>query len=89
MLYVTSLRRNLVFGILLNEVGLNTIVGDDKVIISHNGVFVGNGQLNGSLFVLNLASKILNGNASNSAYLAQSIDLSHGRLSHVNFACIK
>jgi len=31
----------------------------------------------------------LNGNASTSSYIAESIDLWHGRLSHVNFTSIK
>ena len=68
---------------------LKTIVRDDKVVISRNGVFVGKGYLNGSLFVLSLASETLNGNVSTSAYIAESIDLWHGMLGHVNFASIK
>jgi len=83
------LHRILVSGILLKKARLTTIVRDDKVVISHNGVIVGKGYLNGSLFVLNLASKTLNRNASTSAYIAESVDLWHGRLGHVNFASIK
>jgi len=75
VLYVSSLRRNLVSGILLNKARPTTVVGDDKVVISRNRVFVGKGYLNGSLFVLNLTSETLNGNASTSAYFAESIDL--------------
>lgn len=41
------------------------------------------------MFVLNLASEILNGNAFSSAYFAESVDLWQGRLSHVSFASIK
>ena len=52
MLFVSFLRRNLVSSILLNKVGLKTGVGDDKVVISHKGVFAGKGYLNGTLFVL-------------------------------------
>ena len=73
MLYVPSLRINLVSGILLNKVGLKTIVRDDKVIISHNGVFDGKGCLNGSLFALNLASETMNENASSSAHIAEFV----------------
>ena len=55
------LHRNLVSIILLNKAGLKTIIGDDKVIvISCNGVFVSKEYLNGSLFVLNLASETMN-----------------------------
>ena len=75
VLYVSSLHRNLVSGILLNKARPTTIVGDDKVAISRNRVFVAKGYLNGSLFVLNLASETLNRNASTFAYFAESIDL--------------
>ena len=74
-LYVPSLHRNLVSGILFNKARLKTIVGDDKLVISRNGVFVGIEYLNGSLFVLNLASEILNRNTSTFACIAESVDL--------------
>ena len=48
----------------LNKAGLKIVVEDDKVVISHKGVFLGKGYLNGSLFALSLASENLNGNAS-------------------------
>jgi len=68
---------------------LKPIVGDEKVVIFRNRVFVGKRYLNGSLFVLNLTSETLNGNASTSAYIAESVDLRHGRLGQVNFAWTK
>ena len=74
-LYVPSLRRNLVSGVLFNKVGLKNFVRDDKVVISHNEVFVGKWYLNGSLFVLNLTSETMNGNASSSAYVVESVDM--------------
>jgi len=40
VLYVPSLHRNLVFGIRLKKDELKTIVGHDKVVIFHNGVFI-------------------------------------------------
>ena len=75
VLNVSSLCRNLVSGILLNKAGLKTIVGDDKVIICHNGVFVRTGYLNRSFFVLNLTSETINGNASSVAHIVESIDI--------------
>ena len=42
VLYVSFLHRSLVPGILLNKAGMKTVVGDDKVVISHNDAFVGN-----------------------------------------------
>jgi len=89
VLFVSSLRRNLVSSILLNKVELKTVVKDDKLVIFHKEVFLGKGYLNGSLFVLNLASEILNGNISSSTYIAEFVDLWHGRLGHVNYASIK
>ena len=75
MLYVSFLHKNLVSDRLLNKAVLKTVVGDDKVVISHNGVFVGKGYLNGRLFVLNLASDTINENASSSTYIVESVDL--------------
>ena len=89
MLYVPFLDINLVSSILLNKVGLKTVVEDDKVLISHNGVFVGKKCLNGSLFAPNLASKTMNGNAFSSSYISKSVDMWHGRLGHVSFTSIK
>jgi len=89
VLYAPSLCTNLGFDILLNKAGLKTVVGDDKVVISHNGVFVRKRYLNRSLVVLNLTFETMNGNASTSAYIAESIDLWQGRIGHVSFASIK
>ena len=42
----------------------------------------------GGLFVLNVAYDVINGNASSSAYIAESVDFWHSRLGHVNYALI-
>ncbi|XP_047249923.1 uncharacterized protein LOC124885716 [Capsicum annuum] len=77
VLYVPSLRRNLVFGALLNKVGLKLVLEADKIIISYGGDFFGKGYLNGGLFVLNIDQEIFNANISNSTYIAESINLWH------------
>jgi len=41
VLYVPFHCRNLVFGTLLNTAEAKTAGGDEKVVISHNGFFVG------------------------------------------------
>ncbi|KAK4386389.1 hypothetical protein Sango_2509500 [Sesamum angolense] len=89
VLYVPSLRRNLISGSLLNKVGLKIVLESDKVIISRNGDFIGKGYLSDGLFVLNTVSTISNKNSLNSAYLVESINIWHGRLGHVNYASIK
>ena len=68
--YVPSLRRNLVYGALLNKVGLNLVFEAYKIIISCRGDFVGKGYLSGGLFVLNIVQDIVNNTSiSNSAYI--------------------
>ena len=89
VLFVSSFRSNLVSGIVLNKAGVENVVWDDTVVISHNGVFVGKGYLNGSLFVLNHASETFNENASTFTDIVESIDLWHGRLGHFSYASIK
>ncbi|KAK9732792.1 hypothetical protein RND81_04G022600 [Saponaria officinalis] len=53
VLFVPSLRRNLVSDALLNKAGLKLIFEADKVVMSRNGEFVGKGYLSGGLFLLN------------------------------------
>ncbi|KAL0396561.1 UNVERIFIED_CONTAM: hypothetical protein Scaly_0104500 [Sesamum calycinum] len=89
VLYVPSLRRNLISGSLLNKVGLKIVLESDKVIITRNGDFIGKGYLSNGLFVLNTISTISNKNSLNSAYMVESINIWHGRLGHVNYASIK
>ena len=90
VLYVPSLCRNLVYGALLNNVGLKLVFEADKIIIFHGGDFVGKRYLSGGLFVLNNVQEIVsNASISNSAYIVESINLWHGRLGHINIASIK
>ncbi|KAK4395917.1 Retrovirus-related Pol polyprotein from transposon TNT 1-94 [Sesamum angolense] len=51
VLHVPSLRRNLISGSLLNKVGLKIELEADKVIITKNGDFVGNGSICESRYV--------------------------------------
>ena len=88
MLFVPSLCRNLVSSSLLDIIGFEVNQKVGKIIILRNGVFVGKGYRSGGLFILNVASNDVNGNASSSAYIAESMDLWHSRLRHVNYASI-
>lgn len=88
--YVPFLRRNLISGSLLNRAGLKLVFEADKVVITRNGDFVGKGYLAHGLFVLNIIFVISNENSSvASAYIAECVNLWHGRLGHVNFGSIK
>ncbi|KAL0334036.1 UNVERIFIED_CONTAM: hypothetical protein Sangu_1559800 [Sesamum angustifolium] len=89
VLYVPSLRRNLISGSLLNKAGLKIVLEANKVIITKNGDFVGKGYMLDGLFVLNTISAVSNKIASDSVYLIESINIWHSRLGHVNYASIK
>ncbi|KAL0453364.1 UNVERIFIED_CONTAM: hypothetical protein Slati_1314500 [Sesamum latifolium] len=75
VLYVPSLRRNLISGSLLNKAGLKIVLEADKVIITKNGNFVGKGYMMYGLFVLNTISTVSNKFASSSVYLIESINI--------------
>jgi len=87
VLYVPSLRTNLLSSSLLDIAGFEVNQKAGKIVILRNGVFVGKGYRSGGLFVLNVASDVVNGNAS-SVYIAESVDLWHDRLGHINYASI-
>lgn len=91
VLYVPTMRRNLVSGALLNKAGLKIVFEADKVVMTRGGEFVGKGYLSGGLFILNVASSVsaINKTVCGSAYIAESLNLWHGRLGHVNVASIK
>ncbi|KAH6794775.1 centromere protein X [Perilla frutescens var. hirtella] len=75
-LFVPSMRRNLISGALLNKAGLKIVVESDRVVLTKNGEFVGKGYLNEGLFVLNVASELVNGNCSTSAYIVENASTS-------------
>ena len=78
VMYVPSLRRNLISGALLNKAGVKLVFEGDKLVLSRNGKFVGKGYLSGGLFVLETISVVgLMNKISTSAYLLESFDLWH------------
>ena len=88
VMYVPSLRRNLISGALLNKAGVKLVFEGDKLVLSRNGEFVGKGYLSGGLFVLETIPTVMN-KISTSAYLLESYDLWHARLGHVSYGSMK
>lgn len=96
-LHVPEMPRNLISGSLLNKAGSIKLVFDsDKLVLSHNGDFVGKGYCNGGLFALNVISDFANKASTSSAYIVEPsayivepVDLWHTRLGHVNYASVK
>ena len=60
----------------------------DRIVMTTNNIFVGEGFCNQGLFVLSI-SEIINGNDSSSAYLVDSYDIWHARLGHVSSGYVK
>jgi len=89
ILFVLSLRKNLVSSTLIDIVSLKIVQQTGKVVIMPNGNFVRKGYRSGGLLVLNVATQVNNEIVINSAYIAKSIDLWHRRLRHVNFSSLK
>ena len=56
-----------------------------KLVLSHNMDFEGKGFCQGVLFLLDADHMSMN----KASYIVESLDLSHGRLRHVNFAASK
>ena len=92
MLHVSDMRRNLISGALLMKAGLKLLLESDKLVITRNNEFVGKGFCNGGLVVLDAVCEtpnIDNNTKIPSAYIAESLDLWHSRLGHLNIASVK
>nr|GEY44046.1 zinc finger, CCHC-type [Tanacetum cinerariifolium] len=86
-LYVPKLRKNLVYGPMLNKWGYKQVYEFDKYILSKYGVFVGFGYCNNGMFMLNL-NKVPDD--SDSVYMSSfstvvNTSLWHARLGHVYY----
>ncbi|CAN1139245.1 Retrovirus-related Pol polyprotein from transposon TNT 1-94 [Linum perenne] len=86
VLFVPSLRRNLISAGLLNKAGLKLVIEADKLVLTKNGQFVGKGYMSGGLFVI--SGCCVNENHA-SSYIVESINLWHARLGHVGKSSIK
>ncbi|OMO89770.1 Integrase, catalytic core [Corchorus capsularis] len=89
VLHVPNIRANLISVSLLGKVGVKVSFESDKIVMTKNNVLVGKGYCNQGLFVLNIVNVIMNGNASSSAYMVDSMELWHARLGHVSISYIK
>ncbi|GJU14257.1 retrovirus-related pol polyprotein from transposon TNT 1-94 [Tanacetum coccineum] len=86
VLYVPEIRKNLVFGWLLNKFGFRLVFESDKFVLSKNQMYVGKGYAVNAMFKLNVMVVKNDINKMNSsAYLIESSNVWHGRLGHVNF----
>ena len=85
-----SLHRNLVSGSLFNKARLKIVFEANKVIITKNEDFLGKGYLTDGLLVLDIIFAAPNTSSFTAfTYIAESVNLWHGRLGHVNITSIK
>ncbi|GJX07078.1 retrovirus-related pol polyprotein from transposon TNT 1-94, partial [Tanacetum coccineum] len=84
VLYVPEIRKNLVFGWLLNKFGFHLVFESDKFVLSKNQVYVGKGYAMNGMFKLNvMVAKNEINKMNSSAYMIESSNVWH--LGHVNF----
>ena len=88
---VQNIRRNLVSGSLLIQVGYKLVFESNKVIITKFGSFIGRGYLCDGLFKLNIvdASTIRNECDYPVVLMTESCDVWHARLGHVNLNSVR
>ena len=89
VLHVPEINKNLVSTSLLVKNGFKVVFVSDKVVISKNDMYVGNGYLSDGLFKLNVMTINNNKNNDSSAYLLESNNLWHARLGHVNYKSLQ
>ncbi|GKD72839.1 zinc finger, CCHC-type containing protein, partial [Tanacetum coccineum] len=86
VLYVPKLRKNLIYGPILNKCRYKQVYESDKYILSKSGVFVGFGYYNNGMFMLNL-NKVPDD--SSSVYMSSSTVVNSSlwlaRLGHVHY----
>ncbi|KAK1407693.1 hypothetical protein QVD17_39315 [Tagetes erecta] len=89
VLYVPGIRKNLLSGIVLNNLGFKQVIESDKFILSRHGTFVGFGYLSNGMFKLNVNVPFANESvcvaSSSNNKVDQVSNLWHARLGHVNY----
>nr|GMC71881.1 Retrovirus-related Pol polyprotein from transposon TNT 1-94 [Ipomoea batatas] len=59
VLYVPSLRRNLISGALLNKAGIKLVFESNRLVMTLCGQYLGKGYLQGGLFVLDVSESLV------------------------------
>ena len=92
--HVSAIKRNLLSGSLLVQIGLKVILESNKVVISRRDKFIDKGFVSEGLFKLNvIAPTNINKNSITlfefMVLNSESCETWHGRLGHVNLRSIK
>ena len=91
VLYVPKIRKNLVFGSLLNSHGFWLVFEVDKFVPSKSGMYIGNGHMSDGMWKLNVMTIIKSNmnKVGTSTYILESSNLWHGRLGYVNYDTLR
>ena len=84
--YVPEVRRNLISGSSLVQLGYKIVLESNRVIISKNNVFIGKGYVCDGLFKLNNVSSL---NKISKVFNVETSDIWHKRLGHINMKKIR
>lgn len=88
VLHVPDIRKNLVSGSLLSKHGFKLIFISDKFVLSNNGVYVGKVFVSDGLFKIHgmtIVPKDIDNKTESCINIAESSNIWHVRLGHVNF----
>ena len=80
------MRRNLISGSSLVQLGYKIVLESNRVIISKNNVFIGKGYVCDGLFKLNNVSSL---NKISKVFNVETSDIWHKRLGHINMKKIR
>ncbi|CAL5397431.1 unnamed protein product [Camellia sinensis] len=85
--YVPEVRRNLISGSCLVQLGYKIVMESNKIVISKNDIFIGKGFVCDGLFKLNVSFEV--NYISHNIFNIEICDLWHKRLGHVNLGKIR
>ena len=86
--YAPFLRRNLIFGSLLNIACVKLVFYANKLVLARNSEFVWKGYVNSILFVLDIVTLVLMNKNPSFAYIVGFLNMWHCRLGHVGVGSI-
>ncbi|XXG43377.1 hypothetical protein AAC387_Pa01g3427 [Persea americana] len=88
VLHVPDIRKNLVSVSLLSKKGFKLVFESDKFVLIKYVMYVGKGYMSDGLCKMNVMTIVPN-KKNSSAYMLESSNVWHGRLSHVNYDALR
>ena len=83
--HVLEIKKNLISANLLCKSGVKAVLEFNKLILSKNEIFVGEGYVTNIMYKLSIINKEVSGRT----YIVDSLYMWHARLGHLNFKYLK